>query len=131
MEEIKLHISQIFQILEKINGNEASPGLLDLDLSVSERFWMNDLNDQIGRIHGAVQNLRDDIVRRRGKPGPDGNVTLKATEKVIIEFQGEQKEAIAYTEEFLRFQREYEELMTQKYQVRIKRELLEKYFGDL
>jgi hypothetical protein len=131
MEEIKLHISQIFQILEKINGNEASPGLLDLDLSVSERFWMNDLNDQIRKIHGAVQNLRDDIVRRRGKPGPDGNVTLKATEKVIIEFRGEQKESIAYTEEFLRFQREYEELLEEVVRIDINEKIFHLLPEDL
>ena len=131
MEEIKLPISQIFQILEKINGSEASPGLLDLDLSVSERFWMNDLNDQIRKIHGAVQNLRDDIVRRRGKPGPDGNVTLKATEKVIIEFQGEQKESIAYTEEFLRFQREYGELLNERYTIKVESKILNKFFDGI
>jgi hypothetical protein len=50
---------------------------------------------------------------------------------VIIEFRGEQKEVIAYTEEFLRFQREYEELLEEVVRIDINEKIFHLLPEDL
>ena len=131
MEEITLKIIQILEIENLIIGSDESEGLLDQDLSMTERFWLNELLGQIRLIQGGVQNLRSEIIRRRGKPDPDGNITIKATEKVTIDFQGQPKEALAYTEEFLRFQREYEELLNESVKIEINEKIFHLLPEDL
>jgi CYTH domain-containing protein len=130
MEEMLFTIEQIVLLERKIVGSEENPGILSLDLIMSERFWINDLLSQIRIIRGAIQNLRDETVRMRGVTGPDGMVTIKATEKIRINVNGQEKEAIAYTDAFLQFESEYAQLMSEKYPIRVKGELFEKYFSS-
>ena len=120
MKEIELTLKEIFALHSSINGDETSGGLLDTDLSMVERFWTNDLNDQLNKICGGVRNLRDDMIRRRGKPDSEGNVLIKATEEVELMIEGEVKKVLTYTKEFLDFQNEYSQLMNETYKLNIK-----------
>jgi hypothetical protein len=111
MKEVELSLKEIFALHSRINGDESNGGLLDSDLSMIERFWLNDLNDQLKRICGGVRNLRDDMIRRRGKPDSEGNVLIKATEEAELLIEGKTRKILTYTKEFLAFQKEYEELL--------------------
>lgn len=130
MEERLLTIEQIILLERKIVGSEEHPGILSQDLIMKERFWIIDLLSQIRIIRGAIQNLRDETIRMRGVPGPDGMVTIKATEKITINVNGQEKESIAYTDAFLQFESEYAQLMSEEYPIRVKGELFEKYFSS-
>lgn len=125
MKEIELTLKEIFALHSRINGDETSGGLLDADLSMIERFWLNDLNDQLNKICGGVRNLRDDMIRRRGKPDSEGNVLIKATEEVELMIEGEVKTVLTYTKEFLDFQNEYNQLMEERYNLTIREIILQ------
>jgi len=117
MKEVELSLKEIFALHSRINGDESNGGLLDSDLSMIERFWLNDLNDQLNRICGGVRNLRDDMIRRRGKPDSEGNVLIKATEEAELLIEGKTRKILTYTKEFLDFQREYNQLMEESYKL--------------
>ena len=117
MKEVELSLKEIFALHSRINGNESNGGLLDSDLSMIERFWLNDLNDQLNRICGGVRNLRDDMIRRRGKPDSEGNVLIKATEEAELLIEGKTRKILTYTKEFLDFQSEYNQLMEESYKL--------------
>ncbi len=117
MKEVELSLKEIFALHSRINGDESNGGLLDSDLSMIERFWLNDLNDQLNRICGGVRNLRDDMIRRRGKPDSEGNVLIKATEEAELLIEGKTRKILTYTKEFLDFQSEYNQLMKESYKL--------------
>jgi len=117
MKEVELSLKEIFALHSRINGDESNGGLLDSDLSMIERFWLNDLNDQLNRICGGVRNLRDDMIRRRGKPDSEGNVLIKATEEAELLIEGKTRKILTYTKEFLDFQSEYNQLMEESYKL--------------
>ena len=117
MKEVELSLKEIFALHSRINGDESNGGLLDSDLSMIERFWLNDLNDQLKRICGGVRNLRDDMIRRRGKPDSEGNVLIKATEEAELLIEGKTRKILTYTKEFLDFQSEYNQLMEESYKL--------------
>jgi len=117
MKEVELSLKEIFALHSRINGDESNGGLLDSDLSMIERFWLNDLNDQLNRICGGVRNLRDDMIRRRGKPDSEGNVLIKATEEAELLIEGKTRKILTYTKEFLDFQSEYNQLIEESYKL--------------
>lgn len=119
MIQIELPLRKIIAIHDELVGSDQISGILEKDMSMIERFWLNELVSRTSKIRKEVTDLRDDMIRRRGKPDQEGNIVIKATEEIEIEINGELRKALAYTEEFLAFQKEYEELLDEKVKIEI------------
>ena len=119
MKKIDLQLRIIIDIHDKLVGSDQQSGILEGPLTMIERFWLNDLAARASKIRKEVTDLRDEMIRRRGKPDQEGNIVIKATEEIEIEVNGELRKALAYTEEFLAFQKEYEELLEEVVKIEI------------
>ena len=119
MNKIALQLRKIIDIHDKLVGSDQQSGILEGPLTMIERFWLNDLAARASKIRKEVTDLRDEMIRRRGKPDQEGNIVIKATEEIEIEVNGELRKALAYTEEFLAFQKEYEELLEEVVKIEI------------
>jgi hypothetical protein len=122
--QIELPLRKIIAMHDELVGSDQNSGILEQDLTMIERFWLNDLVSRTSKIRKEVTDLRDDMIRRRGKPDQEGNSVIKATMEIEIEINGELRKALAYTEEFLAFQKEYEELLSEEVKIEVSEKIL-------
>jgi hypothetical protein len=105
METLKIQLATIFILEDELSK------LLNEKISLSTKYWLLDLNNQVLEIKTIIDSLRDILIKTYGVTNNDGNIIIPYyldTEKEIINPKFEQ------------FQQEYQALLIEEKELQYK-----------
>jgi hypothetical protein len=81
MKKIVLKISEIYQLQIELNGHQDDqnkiPGLLNgTNISIITKYWLNELNKNIGSILDITNNIKNDLIVQYGDKNEDGEIVI-------------------------------------------------------
>ena len=102
MERISLKLLEIYNLDAELNGYNNPQtgeavffGLLKEKLSLVTKYWLTDLGKRVAAEKAAVEELKNELIRKFGKPDQNGNVSIP----VFIEQVDEAGNAVMITQE--------------------------------
>lgn len=83
MEKITLKLSEFYTLDAELNGQinqqtgkKISSGLLQEKLPLTTKYWLTKLARKVGEEKNLVEELRNDLIKKHGKPDDKGNVFI-------------------------------------------------------
>lgn len=105
MERIILKIQDFYTLDIELNGMQDQTGLLQSDISMTTKYWLNELNKQVKTVKTSIDQIKNDLIIKYGEDDGNGNT--------IIPIYVEKKKKKEPNPVYLKFQNEYMELMNQ------------------
>jgi hypothetical protein len=83
MEKITLKLLQFYSLDAELNGTinqqtgeKLSQGLLQEKLSLVTKYWLSDLGKKVAAEKAAVEELKNDLIKKYGKADEKGNISI-------------------------------------------------------
>lgn len=83
MERISLKLLEFYNLDAELNGfnnpqtgESIYKGLLKEKLTLVTKYWLNDLAKKVSAEKAAVEELKNELIRKFGKADENGNVTI-------------------------------------------------------
>lgn len=117
MKKVTLKLSEVLELEVELNGlvnqqkNEVLvEGLLSKDLKLATKYWLSDLNEKVSKEKASVGKLRDELIKKHGTTGEDGNISIPM---YINEKKDEEGKIVSadVNPDFVKFQEDYNKLM--------------------
>jgi len=115
MEKINLKLAEVVSLAIELNGNPQNPeseykGILNEKMSLTTRYWLNQINKEVSEEKVIVDKFRDELVAKYGDVNEDGSISLPA----FIQEEVEGKTLQKLNPNFIEFQKEFETLLNQE-----------------
>lgn len=127
MEKISLKLLEIYNLDAELNGSAnpqtgapASAGLLKEKLPLVTKYWLSDLGKRVASEKAAVEELKNELIRKYGKPDENGGVSipvfidqLDEEGKPVVTVKEDGKEVVGkvLNPDYQAFDKEFGELM--------------------
>jgi hypothetical protein len=115
MERISLKLYEIYNLEAELNGfsnpqtgEKIFSGLLKEKMSLSVKYWLNDLAKRVSAEKTAIEELKNELIRKYGKPDDKGNVTIPV---YIDEYDSSEVPKKVLNPDYQAFDKEFSELM--------------------
>jgi hypothetical protein len=115
MEKITLKLFEFYSLDVELNGftnpqsGEKQPGLLQEKLPLVTKYWLTDLAKKAATEKAAVEELKNDLIKKHGKPAEDGSVSIPMVIDGPAE-QGEEPKKML-NPDYVEFEKEFAELL--------------------
>ena len=83
MEKITLKLFEFYNLEAELNGvinqqtgEKVASGLLQEKLPLVTKYWLTDLSKKVSAEKTAVEELKNDLIKKYGKADDKGNVTI-------------------------------------------------------
>lgn len=83
MEKITLKLVDFYSLDAELNGvinqqtgEKVSQGLLQEKLSLVTKYWLSDLGKKVAAERAAIEELKNDLIKKHGKEDKKGNITI-------------------------------------------------------
>lgn len=115
MEKINLKLAEVVSLAIELNGNPQNPeseykGILNEKMSLTTRYWLNQINKEVSEEKVVVDKFRDELVAKYGDANEDGSISLPA----FIQEEVDGKTLQKLNPSFIEFQKEFETLLNQE-----------------
>jgi hypothetical protein len=115
MEKINLKLAEVVSLAIELNGNPQNPeseykGILNEKMSLTTRYWLNQINKEVSEEKVIVDKFRDELVAKYGDTNEDGSISLPA----FIQEEVDGKNLQKLNPNFIEFQKEFETLLNQE-----------------
>ena len=115
MEKINLKLAEVVSLAIELNGNPQNPeseykGILNEKMSLTTRYWLNQINKEVSEEKVVVDKFRDELVAKYGDTNEDGSISLPA----FIQEEVDGKTLQKLNPSFIEFQKEFETLLNQE-----------------
>jgi len=115
MEKINLKLAEVVSLAIELNGNPQNPeseykGILNEKMSLTTRYWLNQINKEVSEEKVVVDKFRDELVAKYGDTNEDGSISLPA----FIQEEVDGKTLQKLNPNFIEFQKEFETLLNQE-----------------
>jgi len=108
----KLKLFEILDLEAEINGlvkdgQVLIEGLLSQEISAITKYWLNDLVDRLKKEKSSIDSVREDLIKKNGKEGPDGRIGFNQYMETDQKDQNGNPIRV-FTQEYSNFMNEYE-----------------------
>ena len=103
--------SELNGLINQQNGEKVKTGILDEDISLVAKYWINQLNDVITAEVKTLDTQREELIKKYGTADEQGGVSLQM---VIKEMDKDGKEVSKMNPNFAEFNKEFNELLSQE-----------------
>jgi hypothetical protein len=115
MEKINLKLAEVVSLAIELNGNPQNPeseykGILNEKMSLTTRYWLNQINKEVSEEKVVVDKFRDELIAKYGDTNEDGSISLPA----FIQEEVDGKTLQKLNPSFIEFQKEFETLLNQE-----------------
>lgn len=128
MEKITLKLFQFYSLDAELNGvfnpqtgAKVSSGLLQEKLPLVTKYWLTDLGKKAAAEKAAVEELKNELIRKYGKEDDKGNISIP----MVVEEQTEDAEGNKQTKKSLNpdyqaFEQEFNDLLQTEKEIEYK-----------
>jgi hypothetical protein len=128
MEKITLKLVEFYALDAELNGAinpqtgaKVSSGLLQEKLPLVTKYWLTDLGKKVAAEKAAVEELKNELIRKYGKADDKGNVSIP----MVIEEETEDEDGNKTTKKSLNpdyqsFEKDFNELLQTEKEVEYK-----------
>jgi len=102
--------SELNGLINQQNGEKVKTGILDEEISLVAKYWINQLNDVITAEVKTLDTQREELIKKYGTADEQGGVSLQM---VIKEMDKDGKEVSKMNPNFAEFNKEFNELLSQ------------------
>ena len=114
METINLKLAEFLSLAVELYGNPQNPnsnqGILDEKMSLTTRYWLNQIAKQALDEKTTIDKLRDELIVKYGESREDGSCQVLP----YIEEEVDGQVVKNLNPKFIEFQAEYTELLEQE-----------------
>ncbi len=103
--------SELNGLINQQNGEKVKTGILDEEISLVAKYWINQLNDVITAEVKTLDTQREELIKKYGTADEQGGVSLQM---VIKEMDKDGKEVSKMNPNFAEFNKEFNELLSQE-----------------
>ena len=103
--------SELNGLINQQNGEKVKSGILDEEISLVAKYWINQLNDVITTEVKTLDTQREELIKKYGTADEQGGVSLQM---VIKEMDKDGKEVSKMNPNFAEFNKEFNELLSQE-----------------
>jgi len=103
--------SELNGLINQQNGEKVKSGILDEEISLVAKYWINQLNDVITAEVKTLDTQREELIKKYGTADEQGGVSLQM---VIKEMDKDGKEVSKMNPNFAEFNKEFNELLSQE-----------------
>jgi hypothetical protein len=103
--------SELNGLINQQNGEKVKTGILDEEISLVAKYWINQLNDVITAEVKTLDTQREELIKKYGTADEQGGVSLQM---VIKEMDKDGKEDSKMNPNFAEFNKEFNELLSQE-----------------
>lgn len=109
--EILALSEEVHGLQDRQSGSKIQNGLLDEEISLVQKYWLNDLGKKTKETVDELEPLRNDLIRKYGDTAPDGSIGVSA----FNDLKNEAGEVVGRTPnpKWEEFQKEYGALLDQ------------------
>jgi len=102
--EILLLKNEIYGSINPTNGEVLQKGLVNQNIPIKIKYWLNVLGEKVNYEDKIVKNLYDELGHKYGETDKNGNITLNPSTK-------QEDGSFVINPNFLEFQNEYSNLL--------------------
>lgn len=103
--------SELSGLINQQNGEKIKNGILDEEIGLVAKYWINQLNDIITAEVKTLDTQREELIKKYGTADEQGGVSLQM---VIKEMDKDGKEISKINPNFAEFNKEFNELLGQE-----------------
>ena len=103
--------SELNGLINQQNGEKVKTGILDEEISLVAKYWINQLNDVVSAEVKTLDTQREELIKKYGTADDQGGVSLQM---VIKEMDKDGKEVSKMNPNFAEFNKEFNELLSQE-----------------
>ena len=103
--------SELNGLINQQNGEKVKSGILDEEIGLVAKYWINQLNDVITAEVKTLDTQREELIKKYGTADEQGGVSLQM---VIKEMDKDGKEVSKMNPNFAEFNKEFNELLSQE-----------------
>ena len=118
MKNLTVKLFEIYSLQSELNGlinqqtgEKIKNGILDEEISLVAKYWINQLNDVITAEVKTLDTQREELIKKYGTADEQGGVSLQM---VIKEMDKDGKEVSKMNPNFAEFNKEFNELLSQE-----------------
>jgi hypothetical protein len=118
MKNLTVKLFEIYSLQSELNGlinqqtgEKVKTGILDEEISLVAKYWINQLNDVITAEVKTLDTQREELIKKYGTADEQGGVSLQM---VIKEMDKDGKEVSKMNPNFAEFNKEFNELLSQE-----------------
>jgi hypothetical protein len=118
MKNLTVKLFEIYSLQSELNGlinqqtgEKIKTGILDEEISLVAKYWINQLNDVITAEVKTLDTQREELIKKYGTADEQGGVSLQM---VIKEMDKDGKEVSKMNPNFAEFNKEFNELLSQE-----------------
>lgn len=103
--------SELSGLINQQNGEKIKNGILDEEIGLVAKYWINQLNDIVAAEVKTLDAQREELIKKYGTADEQGGVSLQM---VIKEMDKDGKEVSKINPNFAEFNKEFNELLGQE-----------------
>ena len=103
--------SELNGLINQQNGEKVKSGILDEEIGLVAKYWINQLNDVVNAEAKTLDSQREELIKKYGTADEQGGVSLQM---VIKEMDKDGKEVSKMNPNFAEFNKEFNELLSQE-----------------
>lgn len=103
--------SELSGLINQQNGEKIKNGILDEEIGLVAKYWINQLNDIVTAEVKTLDSQREELIKKYGTADEQGGVSLQM---VIKEMDKDGKEVSKINPNFAEFNKEFNELLGQE-----------------
>ena len=118
MKNLTVKLFEIYSLQSELNGlinqqtgEKVKTGILDENIGLVAKYWINQLNDLVGAEAKVLDTQREELIKKYGTADEEGGVSLQM---VIKEMDKDGKEVSKMNPKFAEFNKEFNELLSQE-----------------
>lgn len=126
MQKVTLKIYEILSLDAELNGLSEPQtgkvlveGLLNKDLKLSIKYWLNDLSEKVAKEKERVEKIRDEMVKKFGTQNQEGSIFIPIYINQVLDEQGKMISG-DLNPDYTKFQTEYQSLLEESVDIEYK-----------
>ena len=125
---MKTHSFKLFELLSleaelagvvnQENGEQVFKGLLQKNILITDKYWLNDLLGKLGEEKKAIESLREELIKKHGTEDANGNIDINTylDEEEVLEDGTKQ---LKYNPVYINFSNEFSALLNQEKELKV------------
>jgi len=110
--------AELMGVVNQRTGEQILKGLLQFELSITDKYWLNDLVNKLGDEKKSIESLREELIKKYGSEDANGNIGISMflDEEETLE-DGTTQKKINPT--YIEFNTEYGDLLNQEKEFKV------------
>jgi hypothetical protein len=110
--------AELAGVVNPETGEQVFKGLLSKNISITDKYWLNDLVGKLGEEKKAIESLREELIKKHGTEDANGNIGISMflNEEETLEDGTKQKKINPV---YITFNTEYGDLLHQEKEFKV------------